>query len=67
MNVNTHALMVSVLHTRVDRPMENKMLEIVYMRFETVEAGLRIDISYTSEPARRDKTMVQVMQSTLIP
>jgi hypothetical protein len=42
------------------------MPEIVYMRFETVEAGLRIDISYTSEPARRDKTMVQVMQSTLI-
>jgi hypothetical protein len=44
------------------------MLEIVYMRIETAEAGLRIDISYTvtSEPARRDETIVQVMQSTLI-
>jgi len=36
------------------------------MRFEKVEAGLRIDISYTSEPVRRDETIVQVMESTLI-
>jgi hypothetical protein len=42
------------------------MPEIVYMRIETAEAGLRIDISYTSEPARLDETIVQVMQSTLI-
>jgi hypothetical protein len=35
------------------------MLEILYMRIETGEAGLRMDISYTSEPARQEETIVQ--------
>src|SRR6266403_6278262 len=42
------------------------MLEILYMRLETAEAGLRMDISYTSEPARQDETEVQDTQSTQI-
>jgi hypothetical protein len=43
-----------------------KCWKVVYMRIETAEAGLIMNISYTSEPERRDGTILQVMQSTLI-